>query len=325
MSRTYGDAKMRAALRAAQLYYEHHLTMGAIADDLRVSRSSVSRMLSEAREIGLVEIKVHSPQEARSRLEQRFFDRWGVIAHVVPSAERESDTERLDRTAQVAARLIAGSVMPHHSIGVAWGTTVSAVARHLPRTPVADTRVVQMNGAANGYSTGLSYAMGLLGGFGNAFSAEIFQFPVPAVFDDPDTRGALWRERSITRVVELQRSVSLFVFGLGSRIGDTRSHIYSGGYLDRADLSDLERNRVVGDCATVFYRADGSTDDILLNERTSGPPFDVVRRIPQRICVVASPAKRDSLRGALAAGIITDLVVDEGLARRVLSSEEASE
>ena len=311
---------MREALAAAHLYYRQNFTMEAIAAELGVSRSSVSRLLTYARDTGLVEIRIHSPQEARSRVEQRFADRFGVTAHVVPVPEKYSEQEQLERTAQAAAHIISASVTPRSIVGLAWGSTMSAVTKHLPSTAKHGVQLVQMNGAANVYSTGVQYTTELLGGFAERLSAEIFQLPVPAIFDDPATREALWRERSVARVLDMQAAANLFVFGLGSRIGDPRSHIYSGGYLGADDLGQLAAEGVVGDCASRFYRLDGSTSGIAINDRSSGPSFDLVRRAPQRICVVSGTTKRDSLRGALAAGLITDLVVDESLARLVLAA-----
>jgi DNA-binding transcriptional regulator LsrR (DeoR family) len=37
--------------------------------------------------------------------------------------------------------------------------------------------------------------------------------------------------------------------------------------------------------------------------------------VPRRLCVVSGVSKLASLRGALAAGLVTDLVVDEAVAR----------
>lgn len=315
------SSKSSDALRAAQLYYLQNLTMEAIAREMRVSRSSVSRLLGYARESGLVEIQVHSPMEARSQLELRLAERYGIVAHVVSAPARASESERLERTARAAAHYVGVAVTDQSTIGIAWGATMSAVTRHLASKAVRETRVVQMNGAANVRTTGVTYAAELLRAFNTAFGASVYQFLVPAIFDDPDTRRAMWRERSVNRVLELQTSTDVFVFGLGSRIGDPRSRIYSGGYLSRDDLQGLVNSGVVGDCATVFFRSDGSTQGIALNERSSGPSFDVVREIPHRLCVVSGAAKRDSLRGALAAGIITELVVDEELARQVLDAE----
>lgn len=315
------SVKMRQALTAAQLYYQQDLTMLSIAKELGISRSSVSRLLTFAKRSGLVEIKIHSPQEMRSKIEHHFAERFGVVAHVVPVREKETEAGRLDRTAQAAAHLVSAKVTKRSIVGVAWGSTMSAVVRHLPRKPVPEVQIVQMNGAANVYSTGVQYASEVLGSFGDVFSAEVLHLPVPAIFDNAHTREALWQERSVSRVLDLQSAATMFVFGLGAQIGDPRSHIYSGGYLGTRDLQVLANEQVVGDCASRFYRLDGSSDGISVNDRSSGPSFDTVRRAPQRICVVSGPTKRDSLRGALAAGLMTELVVDEHLARQVLAAE----
>ncbi len=55
------DGKLIAALTAAQLYYMQDKTMEVIAQELGTSRSSVSRLLSFARESGLVDIRINSP------------------------------------------------------------------------------------------------------------------------------------------------------------------------------------------------------------------------------------------------------------------------
>jgi DNA-binding transcriptional regulator LsrR (DeoR family) len=76
----------------------------------------------------------------------------------------------------------------------------------------------------------------------------------------------------------------------------------------------------VGDVATVFFREDGSHHGIPLNERASGPDIDLIKRVPRRVCIVSGPSKVHSLRGALAARLITDLIVDEGTARALVQS-----
>jgi hypothetical protein len=75
--------------------------------------------------------------------------------------------------------------------------------------------------------------------------------------------------------------------------------------------------------ATVFFREDGTHDGIPLNERASGPDIDLIKRVPRRVCIVSGPSKVHSLRGALAAGLITDLIVDEGTARALVALDDA--
>nr|WP_123353906.1 sugar-binding domain-containing protein [Frigoribacterium sp. PhB160] len=312
--------KTQDALRAAHLYYMQDLTMEAIAAELGTSRSSVSRLLKSARESGLVDIQIKSPLDQATAVAEALHHRFGVVAHVVPVPDQTSDVDRLERVALSAARTITPYVDSNMVIGVAWGSTLSAVSRSLVPKATHNSVVVQLNGAANTRTTGIEYASEILRRFGHAYTAAIQQFPVPAFFDDPATKRALWRERSTKRVLELQASMDLVVFGVGSRDARVPSHVYSGGYLEPADQASLDRDHVVGDVATVFYREDGSSTDIVLNARGTGPDLATIRRAPRRVCVVAGEAKVVGVRGALAAGLATDLILDEGTARALLAS-----
>lgn len=315
-----GSARVRDALHAAQLYYMQDLTMDAIARELETSRSSVSRLLSFARSSGLVEIRVQSPPTDPDRLEDEFVKRYSVSSHIVPVPDQTSEVDRLERVAMSAARILGQYFDSNMIMGIAWGSTVSAVSRHLVAKQTHNSQIVQLNGAANYRTTGILYASEILSRFGAAYGAYVQQFPVPAFFDDPATKLALWRERSIRRVLDIQAHMDVAMFGLGSPSAQVPSHVFSGGYLTREDFRALTKQGVVGDVATVFYRGDGSYADLPLNARSSGPDLGMLRRVSRRVCVVSGTAKLASLRGALEAGIVTDLIVDEGTARALVES-----
>ncbi len=313
-----GGARSRDALRAAQMYYLQDLTMNAIARELRTSRSTVSRLLSMARETGLVQIQVNNPSERAPALEQQIRLRFGVEAHVVPVAESVSEAEALDRVALQAARTIGPLVDSNAIIGIAWGSTLSAVSYHLTRKITHGSTFVQLNGAGNTQTTGITYASEILRRFGQAYGARVEQFPVPAFFDHEETKTAMWNERSVKRILDLQARMTMAVFGVGSIAAGIPSHVYSGGYLEPEDLRELETDQVVGDVATMFFRADGSHRDILLNRRSTGPDLDRLRTVRRRICVLSGESKIHGLGGALAAGLATDLILDEGSARKLI-------
>ncbi len=310
---------MQTALTAAQLYYVQNRTMEAIASELRVSRSSVSRLLTYARETGLVDIRVRSPQNAIDHVARQIAHLYGVTAHIVPMPERVSDMERLERVSVSAARLLGQVLDSSMTLGVAWGRTVGEVSRHLLPAELQDMSVVQLNGAGNSQSTGVTYITEMLHRFGSAFNAATYYLPVPAFFDDPETKQALWRERSIRHVLDMQKRMDVALFSLGAPQAEIPSQVHFGGYLEASDLKTLWRERVVGDVATVFYRDDGSYRDITLNARSSGIDLELLKAAPRRICVIAGKAKVASLRGALAAGLITDLVLDQGAAQALVA------
>ncbi|WP_457962516.1 sugar-binding transcriptional regulator [Arthrobacter sp. D1-29] len=312
------------ALRAAQMYYLQDLTMDAIARELRTSRSTVSRLLSTARNSGLVQIQIRNPMDIGPELEGMIRNEFNVDVHVVPVLETLNEAETLDRVARQAARTIGPLVDSNAIIGVAWGSTLSAVSRHLTPKITHDSVIVQLNGAGNMHTTGITYASDIMRRFGNAYGARVEQFPVPAFFDHAGTKTAMWNERSVQRILDLQSRMSMAIFGVGSVDADFPSHVYAGGYLDENDLKILANSDVVGDVATVFFRGDGSSDGIVLNERSTGPALDQLRQVRRRICVVSGASKINGLRGALTAGLATDLILDEATARRLVAFDGVS-
>lgn len=304
--------------QAAELYYVQGMTMDAVAERFAVSRPTVSRMLRAARDRGIVRISVVAPASPVDDLSRTLHDAFGVTVHVSGVPRTATGPQRLESVARYAARLLGEWVTDGTTLAVAWGTTTSAVAAHLRPTRTRDATVVQMNGAVNAYTTGVEHSSALLTQMSAAFDAALFPFPTPAFFDDPRTRELMWQESTVRRVLAVRNAADLAVFSVGAFRGPMVSQVYSGGYLTEDAFRQLTDHRVVGDVCTVFLREDGTYADIDLNRRASGPTPQELRRIPRRLCVVAGQHKVRGLIGALRAGVVTDLVVDERTAGDVV-------
>ncbi|MCI6585124.1 MAG: transcriptional regulator [Mobiluncus sp.] len=312
------EDRAELAYRAAMMHYVQDETMESIARKLKVSRSTVSRLIGVARAEGYVQFALNPPSGATPGLRAELAERFGIEVWVVPVPPRVRGRQRLNLVAEVAGSVISGAVFPEAIIGIAWGNTLSAIAEHLVPKPVLGARVVQLNGAGNLISSGIVYASTIMEAFGEAYHAEVQHFPVPAFFDYPDTKVALWRERSVKLVLDLQKEVDVAIFGVGTLEGEQLSMVYSGGYLSLLEMEDLKGLGVVGDVCTVLLRADGTWEDLEINQRASGPTPRDLTRIPRRICVVSGVEKAVPLLAALRAGVATDLVVDEECAARLL-------
>jgi deoxyribonucleoside regulator len=306
-------------LAVAELYYEGDLTMNEIAEQLGLSRSTVSRMLQTARESGVVEITLHRDAGAAEALGAALEERFGVRAHVVPTPRESTSPERLELVATRGGALVSSLFTSEMTLVIPWGTTVAEVGRHL--TPVATerSRIVQLNGSGNTFTSGIAYASNLLEMYGTAFSASVHHFPVPVFFDSASTKSAMWKERSLQRVLHIQRHADIALFSVGALASEVPGHLYRAGYLDRSEMRSLEEEGVVGDLGTIFLRADGSSDKLPLNARSTGMPLRELRRIPRRICIAMGDSKVPVLAAALAARAITDLVTDDHTAERLLA------
>lgn len=305
-------------LAAASMYYLQDVKMETIASHLHMSRSSVSRLLKQARASGLVEITLRPTPSRAPGIGQRISAQFGTETYVIPVTDSATIEERLEQVAMATARMVSGWFDSDMVLGVAWGTTLGAIARHLSKKPTRGSSVVQLNGAANTRTSGVEYVGSLMSRFGEAFDSQVHLFPVPAFFDYAETRRAMWRERSVSRVLDVQRRADIALFSIGAVAGEVPSHVYSAGYLEREDIATLEAEGVVGDVCTVFLRADGTYEDLSLNERASGPTPAELRRVPRRVCAVAGESKVAPLLAALRAGVITHLVIDEQTAKRLV-------
>ena len=312
------DHTVRNALEVAKLYYYTGLTTERIARELKISRPTVSRLLTFAKQKGLVEITIHDYEQELEPLSQHIKQAFGLRAvHVVPVPEVLGEVLWLERVAKFTANYLNSILEPGMTVGLAWGTTLSQISEHLIPKDIANLSLVQLNGSGNTYTFDNSYAARILQNFADNYNARVYLFPVPTFFDYAETKEAMWRERSIRRIVEMQQQADVLLYSIGAVDAGIPSHVYSGGYLEDRDMRELKRESVVGDMATVFYRDDGSYKDISINARASGPPLELYSSVAQAVCVVSGKAKAKGLRAALQSGYVQTLIVDEPTARHL--------
>lgn len=92
--------------QVAELYFVQHMTMGAVADRFGISRSTVSRMLSEAKNRGIVRISLRPPEHPPDRLSRRFHEIFGITAHIAGTHRASHSGPRLEAVSRYAANLL---------------------------------------------------------------------------------------------------------------------------------------------------------------------------------------------------------------------------
>ncbi len=314
------SSRVTCSIKAAQLYYYQNLTTEAIALEMGISRSSVSRLLAYARENGLVSIRVIDVEDQPTSLgriiQSHYKDAKKV--HVVPVSHILSESDWLERTAQYAANYLNTIFDSDMIMGVAWGATISAISRHLQPKTTHNSHIVQLNGAGNTRTMGIEYASEIILRFADAYQASVDLFPVPTFFDYVSTKEAMWKERSIKRILELQERANLLLHSIGAVKSGVPSHVYSGGFLEERDYQEIRRLNIAGDIATVFFRQDGTFHNIPLNQRASGPNLELIKQ-KRAICVVSGLGKAAGLHAALSGGLVKELIVDEPTARLLVN------
>lgn len=308
--------KISDAVNVARMYYYQGMKTEVIAKEMHMSRSTVSRLLSYARENGLVDIHVVDPNEKPQQMERKFLSRYNLKrVHVVPVPEMAGEAAWLERVAHCAATYLNTLFNSKMVLGIAWGTTLTAISRHLLKKNTYNSHIIQLNGAGNTQSTGIDYAGEIIARFANNYNARANLFPVPTYFDYPETKVQLWKEGSIQHILEMQNTSDLLLYSIGAVNAGVPSHVHTAGYLDKKDYAEIEKQKIVGDIATVFFREDGSFNNIPINDRASGPNLEFFQK-KHGICVVSGLAKITGLHGALNGKLMNELIIDEPTARK---------
>ena len=307
------------AVQVARLYYYQGMTTEAIAQEMGLSRPAVSRLLTFARQSGLVEIRVHDPEDQPLHLEREICARYKLSAvRVVKVPLNSREDEWLARVAAYTANHLNGLIHSDMTVGIAWGNTLDAVSRRLTPKHCARVNIVQLNGSSSSQAANSYYTSDIYIRFAENYGARAHLFPVPTFFDYPETKRAMWKERSVQRLVQLAHEADLLIYSIGSASGRQPSYVYVGGYLEEDEFREAERQQVVGDIATVFFRADGSYKGISLNARASGPDLALFQKTKHALCIVSGLGKVNGLRAALRGELMQELIVDEPTAHALL-------
>ncbi|PWG60807.1 sugar-binding transcriptional regulator [Bifidobacterium catulorum] len=311
------NARYRLA-DVAELYWMQDMTVAAIGTKLGISRSTVSRLLAQARERNIIEFVINREEDSTQELRDRLRD----LFHIHVTVSNTSDTADADirrfLVGQDTARLLSRLARPNMTIGVAWGRTMESVSLHLTQQDAHGIQIVQLHGFGDSYLYGESYVTKVLNRFGESLNARVHLFPVPAIFDSEAAHNLMWQERSVRRILALRRTLDLTVASLGAPQGVTPSALFTPGVLQQSDIDELHNEHVVGNFASTFFRQDGSTGGISVNNRSTGMSRQELMRVPIRLFTVADPSKAKALRVALNAGFATHLVVDRATARQLL-------
>ena len=298
--------------KVSALYYLRHHTQQEIAVRLRVSRPTVSRLLSEARELGFVQITVTSPRGLFLELESQLEEKFALDAvHVVEvGASRSPDVLRRQLGA-AAAQYLARSVRAGETIGIAWGTTLSAMVSAMVPIPTPGTRVVQVLGGI-GAPDAQEYGAELVRRLARLLDAQAILLPAPGVVATAAVRDSLSRDPHVRTALNELDSLDTVFLGLGSLASNTV--LNDGHTLSKQALKDLRARRAVGDIALRFFDAHGASVRTLLDDRILGITTEQLRKVDRVVAVAGGADKILAIAAALEARIVDVLITDRGTA-----------
>lgn len=308
-------------LQAARLYYEDELSQDQVAAKLNTSRSNISRMLTSARRLGYVEIRVIAPTSRHDYVAQQLIEKLNIEDIQVIAPDRNDLA--VNAVGRAAAQTLQKGLKPNQTIAISWGRGLEATVVNCRKDSVPGLKVTQLMGSLSNVLTSVS-AEEVGRTLARNLNADFIPFSSPLVVSNSKTRDSLAQEPAVARVLNVAKKAEIALVGIGSA-GSSSSEML----VDEFDLPKSEREstfkNMAGDIAARFYNAQGKILSSALDSRVIGLSLDEIRKIPKVIGVATGADKVLGVVGATRSKLINTLIIDLSCANAILKYLASSE
>lgn len=303
-------------LQAARLYYEQNHTQDQVARVLKTSRPMVSRLLQQARDDGIVQIKIVDLSARHNTLEKQLLSTFQLTEAIVVATEGDSTNLARRRIGQVAAHYLERIIQNGDVVGIGWGRSLFEAVNALePHRQARITAVPLIGGLGQIASVFQVHELTRL--LAEAFGGTSQNFYVPALVGSDEMASTLLHSADGKQVTALWQSLSVALVGIGNVDLGAEMQMLFVNYLDADAQARLHKANAVGDICVRFFDLKGKTCPDAMRGIV-GISLEQLRRTRRVIGVAGGVAKAEAILGALRGRYINVLVTDEPAARRAL-------
>jgi DNA-binding transcriptional regulator LsrR (DeoR family) len=307
-----GPAHLVLTATVARRYYLDGKSKIEIADELKLSRFKVARLLETARSSGLVRIDIGHPGEIDVVLSSELRDAYQLQHAIVVDTLDEDDAALRQQVGLAAAELLTEIVTTDDVLGLGWARSLMAMRAEL--TQLASCPVVQLTGALSRPDVDES-SIELVRDVARIAKGPAYYFYAPMIVPDATTAQVLLRQPEVARAIEQFSSVTKAVVGIGSW-DPPYSTVYDA--ISAAERAKMVRLGVRGDVSGVLLDAHGQAVTAPLTQRMIGIDAVQMRRIPEVIGLAYGNQKAAAARAAILGGYVSGLVTHTSFARTLL-------
>jgi DNA-binding transcriptional regulator LsrR (DeoR family) len=312
---------LRLLTRVAHLYHTRGLRQGQIAERLHLSQSRVSRLLTVAREEGIIRTIVVSPPGLHADIAEELEQRYDLRdAHVI-DVEGDDEQELTRELGATLASILETTPWEARRIGfTSWSRALRAMVSALhPLGGAGAQQVVEMLGDVGPPSL-QHEAAGATQRLAELTRARAVFLRAPGVVASASVRDALLEQDGYAREALLALDgLDLALVGVGNcRVVPP---LTSGdNFFTHEELERVVAQGAVGEINLRFLDAEGRPVLSELDERVIGVTLKQIQNAKRTLAVAGGPSKHAAIRATLVGGWVDTLVTDVGTAHHLLAA-----
>jgi len=308
-----GPAHLVLTASVARRYYIDGKSKIEIADEFKLSRFKVARLLEDARSSGLVRIEIGQPGAIDLDLSGELRGAYGLL-HAIVVDTLEDDPPALRRHVGNGGAALLSEISGRGDVlGLGWARALIAMRSALG--PLTANAVVQLTGALSRQDVDDS-SIELVRDVARIANCPAYRFYAPMIVHDAATASALRRHPEVARATSMFPEVTKAVVAVGAWEPGA-STIYDA--VPPAERKALLRLGVHAEVSGVLLDVDGTAVHASLTERMIGIHDSDLRSIPEVIALVYGAEKASATRAAIRGGYVNGLVTHTGMALALLA------
>ncbi|MCI1986769.1 MAG: sugar-binding transcriptional regulator [Lactobacillus sp.] len=300
--------------RVAYQYYILGQTQQEIAETLNLGRSTISRLLTRARQEGIISIKIAGADTELLALEAQLKERFGLRnVDLISTTTDMSEQDKETALAHESARYLKQIIRPNDHVGIAWGSILAKMVGQLDHPKTTNAIFVPLVGGPS--AANAEYHVNtIVYDLARQFGGTSVYINAAAVQESRYLRDGIMHARYFQELANAWQHLDIAFVGVGGPLAKaTNSHWRD--LLTEADIMLLKEQKAIGDCCCTFFDQHGKLLAPSLRQRTIAIALSQLQKVPISVAVARSQNKVPSLKALLSMAIVNTLITDEETAR----------
>lgn len=303
----------RLAVKIADLYYQQNMSQQEISHSTGISRTQISRILSRAREEGIVRITIHNPYSREDELQRQLIQTYGLKEACVVDTGLTEGTERLGLLAEEAAAFLEDKIKDHFLIGVMSGYSVYQLAEHAAFQQKDLEFLPLVGGWAKGYEWN---GNGNARIFAEKSKAVSYVLNAPFYASSEQAKEVFVEEPGIRVIIDRFSKCDMVIAGIGNIDGIADLHEST---MTKREIQQLKEAGAKASLFTDFIDEHGNILDIPVTRQIIGCSCRNLSTQSERVAIAAGEHKLEAISIALKTGRISTFITDIATAQQLLS------
>lgn len=303
----------RLVTRVAYQYYIQNLTQSQIAKNLNIGRSTISRLLTQARQQHIVSININTADVKLLELEAQLKAQYHLRnVDLIDSTHSDLDLA----LAKEAAQYLKQIIKPNNLVGLSWGASLALMVGQLDHPKAASATFVPLVGGPSA-ANAKYHVNTIVYDLAKKFMGNSVFINATAVQESRYLRDGIMNAKYFQELARDWAHLDIALVGIGGPL----THKTTSRWRDLLTPEDqvmLKEQHAIGDCCCTFYDANGKLLAPDLRKRTIAISLDTLKQTPIRIAVARSKEKVPAIKALLKMGVVNTLITDNETAEQLL-------